>query len=83
MEDNTFDLKGAKKLYFMYYSRVVSILFSTGLYKSTFSTYSFGKTRFWSFEFLYLLLLILSFALCFEFSVFLKDLITLYNNQGT
>ena len=26
--------------------------------------------------------LILSFALCFEFNAFLKDLITLYNNQG-
>ena len=41
--------KGAMKLYFMYYSRVVIILFSTGLYKSAFSTYSFGKTRFSSF----------------------------------
>ena len=43
-------------LYFMYYSRVVIILFSTGLYesafsksalyKSVFSTYSSCKTRF-------------------------------------
>ena len=65
----------------MYYSRVVSILFSTGLYKSAFSTYSFGRTRFSSFAFLYLWLLIFSFALCFEFNVFLKDLIALYN-QG-
>ena len=43
------EFKGAMKLYFMYYSRVVIILFSTGLYKSAFSTYSFGKTRFSSF----------------------------------
>ena len=32
--------KGATKLYFMYYSGVVIILLSTGLYKSAFSTYS-------------------------------------------
>ena len=38
-------LKGATKLYFMRYSRVVIILFSTDLYNSVFSTYSFGKTR--------------------------------------
>ena len=38
--------KRATKLYFMYYSRVVIILFSTGLYKFAFCTYSFGKTRF-------------------------------------
>ena len=30
----------------MYYFRVVIILFSTGLYKSAFSTYGFGKTSF-------------------------------------
>ena len=45
---NTF-FKGATKLHFTDYSRVVIILFSTGLYKSAFSTYSFGKTRFSSF----------------------------------
>ena len=33
----------------MYYFRVVIILFSTGLYKSAFSTYDFGKTSFLSF----------------------------------
>ena len=38
--------KGATKLYFMYYLRVVIILFSTGLYKLAFPTCSFGKTRF-------------------------------------
>ena len=65
------------KLYFMYYLRVVSILFSTGFYKSAFSTFSFGKTRFLSFVFLYLRLLMSSFGLCFEFNVFLKDLMTL------
>ena len=43
------DFKVATKLYFMYYSRVVIILLSTGLYKSAFSTYSFAKTRFSSF----------------------------------
>ena len=36
-------LKGAAKLYFIYFSRPVIILFSTGLYKSAFSTHSFGK----------------------------------------
>ena len=71
--------KGATKFYFMCYSRVVSVLFSTGLYKSAFSTYSFVKARFPSLVFLYLWLLIYSFVLCFEFNVFLKDLITFYN----
>ena len=41
--------KGTTKLYFLYYSRVVIILFSTGLYKSAFSTYFFGKMKFSSF----------------------------------
>ena len=67
-------IKGALKLYFMYYLRVVSVLFSTGLYKCAFSTYSFGKTRFSSFVCLYLWVLIFSFPLCFEFNVFLKNL---------
>ena len=43
-------LKGATKLYFMYYFRVVIVLFSTDLYKSAFSTYSFGETSFSSFR---------------------------------
>ena len=34
--------KGATTLYFMYYFRVVIILFSTGLYKSAFFIYGFG-----------------------------------------
>ena len=33
------DFKGATKFYFMYYSRVIIILVSTGLYKSAFSIY--------------------------------------------
>ena len=72
-------LKGATKFSFMYYLHVVSILFSLGLYISEFSIYSFGKTCFLSFVFLHLWLSIFSFALCFEFNVFLKYLITLYN----
>ena len=48
-KSNRTNIKGATKLYFMYYSCVVIILFSTGLYKSAFSTCSFGKTRFSSF----------------------------------
>ena len=35
--------------YFLHYLRVVITLFSTGLYKSAFFTYSFGETRFSSF----------------------------------
>ena len=50
-------VKGAAKLCFTYYSCVVSILFGTGLHKSAFSTYFFGKTRFSSFLFLYFWLL--------------------------
>ena len=34
------------ELYFLNYSCIVIILFSTGLYKSAFSIYSFAKTRF-------------------------------------
>ena len=40
------DFNGATKLYFMYNSRLVSILFIESLYKSTFSTHSFGKLSF-------------------------------------
>ena len=56
-------IKGATKLYFMNYSRVVIILFGTG----TFSTYSFGKTRFSSF---YILVFCVSVSLCFCFCIF-------------
>ena len=43
-------------MYFMYYSRVVIIFFSTGLEKSAFSTYSFGfcLSMFYFFVFLFL-----------------------------
>ena len=37
---------GAAKFHIMYYSRAAIILFSTGLPKLTFSTYSFGKPGF-------------------------------------
>ena len=40
---SAFLVKGATKLYFTHYSYVVIILFSTGLYKSAFSTDSFGN----------------------------------------
>ena len=75
-------------MYFMHYSRVVIILFSTGLYKSAFSTYSFGKTRF---SFFYVLVFRVSVSLCFcisvvlhcfEFNVLLIDLITLFSQPG-
>ena len=36
-------IKEAAKMYFVYYSCVVIILFSRSLYKSAFSGYSFGK----------------------------------------
>ena len=63
----TSKIQRATKLYFMYYLLVVIILFCTGLYKSAFSSYSFGKTRFSSFcvlvfLFLYLWLSIFRFA---------------------
>ena len=42
----SFKVKGAAKLYFIYYLCVVIILFSTGLFKSVFSTFSFEKLGF-------------------------------------
>ena len=39
----TTNLNGATKLYFRHYACAVIILFNTGLYKSIFSTYSFGN----------------------------------------
>ena len=42
-------IKGATKLYFTHYSCTVIILFNTGLYKSAFSIYSFGKLVFVAF----------------------------------
>ena len=69
MQSN-FMLKGATQLYFMFCFCLVIILLSTGLYKSAFTTHKFGKTSFP--VFLYLRVLIFSFALCFEFNVFPK-----------
>ena len=78
--------KGATKLYFMCYSRVVIILFNTGLYRSGFSTYSFDKIRFSSSCVLIfhvsvsLAFLLFSFSdLCLEFNVISKVLITSFN----
>ena len=61
----------------MHYLHVVSIFVSTDLYKSAFSTYSFGKLDFslfvlWLFVFLVSVSLVFSFyffVLCFEFNV--------------
>ena len=50
------DFKGATKLYFVHYLRVVMILFSTDLCKSVYSTCYFIKPGFVS--------------LCFDFSCF-------------
>ena len=55
--------KGATKLYFMYYSRVVIILFNKGLYKSAFFTYFFVRTTFSSF-----CVLIFRLSVCFIFN---------------
>ena len=77
---NTF-FKGATKLHFTDYSRVVIILFSTGLYKSAFSTYSFGKITFLSFCVLVfhvsisLVFSLYCFCSMFEFNVISKDLL--------
>ena len=69
-------------MYFMHYSLVVTILFSTSLYRSAFSTYSSDKTWFTSFCvfdfscFYYFRFSFLLFsALCFESNVISKDLI--------
>ena len=59
-------IKGATKLYFMYYSCVVIILFSTRLYRSAFSTYAFGKTRFLCFC---VLVFRVSVTLAFDFQI--------------
>ena len=58
------DVKGATKLYAMRLSRVVIILFNTGLSRSAFSTYSFRKLVL--IVFLWFLCFLL--VLCFEFN---------------
>ena len=57
----------------MHYLGIVIVLGSTGLHKSAFSTYFFGKARFhlsvfWFFMFLFIWLLAFIFSvICFEF----------------
>ena len=63
-----YPFKGAAKLHFLYYSRVVIILFSKGLCKSVFSTYSFVNLGYCLAVFLCFF-----FVLYFEFNVVLKD----------
>ena len=75
-------VKGAAKLYFMYYSHVL-LSFSPGLYKSSFFTYSFRKTTFSSFYVSVFrgsvyLTFNLKFCSMFEFNVLLKALIKLH-----
>ena len=59
-ENTISEVKGATKLYFMRQSRVVIILFNTGLSRSTYSIYSFGK-------------LVLEVFPCFVFFVFCQS----------
>ena len=70
----------ATKLFFRYYLRVAIILFSTDIYQSTFTIYSFGKTRFSSF---YVLVFCVSVSqlLVFLFYVLKVQLCKLYNNK--
>ena len=63
-----FVFKGATKLYSIHYSRVVIILFCTGLEKSAFSAYSLGRNRFVS---LCVLGISFSISLVFSFHFFL------------
>ena len=57
----------------MYYFRLATVLFSTGLFKSAFSTYCFGET---SSSSVCVLVFRVYVPLGFEFNVFSK---TLYN----
>ena len=81
----TYVIKGATKLYFMHYLRVVIILLSKGFYKSAFSAYSLGKTRFSSFWVLdFHISISLDFSFYFFCSMFwihchLKKLKTFFN----
>ena len=70
--------KGATKLYYMHYSRVVIILFSKGLCKSAFSILlvklGFRHSGFWFFVFF---VLVFRFSILhFEFNIISKNLIT-------
>ena len=66
--------KGATKFYFTHYSRVVITLFNTGLSKSVFSTFSFGKLVFFVFL---RFLCFLSVCVLFVFSHFGKTFLQL------
>ena len=61
-----FSIKGAAKSYLPHYSWVVIILSNTGLYKSVFSTYSFGKLVF-------CLSVLFVFTVCSQFDVLFKN----------
>ena len=79
--------KGATKLYFMRNLHMVIVFFSTGLYNSAFSTFSFGKfflfflcfgfSCFYIFDFL--LLFFLFYVLNSMSFLIMSDLITLFN----
>ena len=63
----------------MHYSRVAIILFSTELYKTAFSTYSFGFFAHFGLIFCvsisFRFLVFIFSVLCFEFIVILKDVV--------
>ena len=65
-------------MYFLHYSRVIMVLFSTSLYKPVFSTYHFMNLGFCLsvFWFFVLYLWIFTVFLCFEINFFLEDFIT-------
>ena len=51
--NQTWQFKAATKLHFINYSHAVIVLSSAGLYKSAFSIYSFGETRFLALVFIF------------------------------
>ena len=76
--------KRAMKLHFIHYLHVVIVLFSTGLYTSAFSTYSFGKLGFlcFGFSFFYIFsfkLLFFRFVLNSMSFLIMSGLITFFN----
>ena len=62
--------KGATKLYFAYYSCMVIIFYNTGVYKSAFFTYYYGKLVF-RFSVFYVFMSVLSF----QSDIFFAELI--------
>ena len=67
-------------MYFMHYSLVVTILFSTSLYRSAFSTYSSDKTWFTSFC---VLIFHVSIIFVFPFYFFLLYVLNPMSSQKT